>query len=66
MTKVCTQAGLSRRDRRFERPTVTSLTNPPRGEGLLGGDIDGLRGGDGNRDCDRGLRSRPPRPISKA
>jgi len=57
--KVCTHAGLSRRENRLFKPMAMPDREDPAGEGERDGDEDGLRAGAGNREFDLDRRARP-------
>ncbi len=60
MTKVCTQAGLRRSEKRLLRPpTMLLQSEDPRGEAARSGELDGLRAGAGSLELDRERRVRP-------
>lgn len=61
MTKVCTHAGLRRREKRLLRPLSMLEIDVPLGDGERAGDEDGLRAGAGSRefDLDRRVVARP-------
>jgi hypothetical protein len=64
MMKVCTHAGLRRREKRLFTAAIVLVNEPPRGDGDRSGEVEGLRAGAGRRELDRDLRT--PRPDSRA
>jgi hypothetical protein len=59
MTKVCTHAGLRRREKRLLIPLSALEKEDPRGEGERSGEVEGLRAGAGSLELDRERRTRP-------
>jgi hypothetical protein len=57
--KVCTQAGLSKREKRLLSPASALLMLEPPGEGDRAGEDEGLRAGAGRREFDRDRLARP-------